>query len=277
MSNNQPGSYYPLLVFVVASIAIVGYFVGLQSPMNPAERTDVAGNRPAPPQAVNDAADQNRNIILSPYYSELGQLRWGANKDWLTSVAMLPASPETFDPESVITIAPGQKALALEARAKNRAFNGAPPTIPHPIEQLSTISCNACHINGAMTESMRISKMSHSFLTNCTQCHVESSPQPLVPVVFRETAFVGLPAPTGGPRAYLGAPPQMPHATWMREDCLSCHGFTGHAGLQTTHPWRQNCQQCHTPSFEGEQARVDNVPSFLPPPVQVDSDNPRER
>ncbi len=275
MNKSRRVSFFRLFVFVVISIAVVGYFVGLQSPMNPGERADLPGNRPALPRAIDTFVDDDQDVIRAPYYSELGQLHWGANKDWRTSLAMLPAPPKTFDPESVITITPEQKVLALEARAKNRAFNGAPPTIPHPIEQLGTISCNACHINGAKTESLRISKMSHQFLTNCTQCHVERLPQQTVPVVFRETAFVGLPAPTGGPRAYSGAPPQMPHATWMREDCLSCHGFTGHTGLQTTHPWRQNCQQCHTPALEREQARVDSAPRFLPP-LRVKSDGERE-
>jgi nitrate reductase cytochrome c-type subunit len=46
---------------------------------------------------------------------------------------------------------------------KNRAFNGAPPTIPHPVDQMSSNSCMACHGDGVKTATLRISKMSHQF------------------------------------------------------------------------------------------------------------------
>ena len=110
MTNGQSTSFYPLLVFVVVSIAVVGYFVGLQSPMNPAERANVLGNRPLPLPAINEADGKGEDVILAPYYSELGQLRWGANKDWRTNIAMLPTPPKTFDPDTEITIAPEQRA-----------------------------------------------------------------------------------------------------------------------------------------------------------------------
>ncbi len=42
-------------------------------------------------------------------------------------------------------------------------------------------------------------------------------------------------------------PPQIPHSTEGRRDCLSCH----RDGLRppiTPHPERVNCVQCHVPS-----------------------------
>ena len=83
--------------------------------------------------------------------------------------------------------------------------------------------------------------------------------------------FDGVAAPTEGARAWLGAPPVVPHTTWMRNDCLACHGPNGWPGMETTHPWRQNCLQCHAPS-----SALDLNPStltaveFLPPPDVVE-------
>ena len=37
----------------------------------------------------------------------------------------------------------------------------------------------------------------------------------------------------------------MPHGTFMRTRCLSCHGEYGYPGLRTDHPRRVNCVQCH--------------------------------
>jgi cytochrome c-type protein NapB len=203
-------------------------------------------------------------VLPATHYADLGDMTRRAGKTWRTSLKDLKPN---FDPLAEVTITPQQKSFALSRREQNRAFNGAPPTIPHPADQMSAQSCLACHGEGVKSETLRISKMSHQFLTNCTQCHVENSRQPKPAELFRENSFVGLPAPTGGPRAYEGAPPMIPHSTWMRVDCMSCHGFAGQQGIRTTHPWRQNCQQCHAASSALEQTPLNSEPSFLAPPI----------
>ncbi len=263
MSFNRTHILWRFAAAVIISLVIVGYFVGLQSPMNPAQ----PATRPISPPAVAAAQAENSSsvsIIPAPFYSDMTELKWGPTANWKTSLKSLRLPPTQFDETKQVTISPAQKEFALAMRQTNRAFNGAPPTIPHLIDQMSTVACMACHESGFQSESLRISKMSHPYLSNCTQCHVEANPQHLKPIKFRESTFVGLPAPTGGPRAYAGAPPQIPHATWMRNDCLSCHGFTGLLGLQTTHPWRQNCNQCHTPAATAEQFPLSQEPEFLP-------------
>ena len=50
-----------------------------------------------------------------------------------------------------------------------------------------------------------------------------------------------------GQRAFAGAPPTIPHTLWLRGNCLACHGAFGFAELQTSHPERANCVQCHVP------------------------------
>lgn len=250
--------------FVVISIAVTGYFIGLQSPMNPADKTNgINLSNGLTGDFTLDATHSNDDTILASSYSEMPDIASQALAKYQTSLTDLKRS---YDPFEEITITPAQKNFSLALREQNRAFNGAPPTIPHAIDQMSAESCMACHGEGYKSESLRISKMSHEYLANCTQCHVESSPTHMAASLFRENSFVGLPAPTGGSRAYPGAPPMIPHSTWMRVDCTSCHGFAGEQGLRTTHPWRKNCQQCHAPSSELEQVQLESRPEFLTPP-----------
>ena len=65
---------------------------------------------------------------------------------------------------------------------------------------------------------------------------------------FRSTnTFIGLDLPGKGSRAHALAPPTTPHKTFMRENCLSCHGPTGNWRIKTKHPYRTQCLQCHAP------------------------------
>jgi cytochrome c-type protein NapB len=91
------------------------------------------------------------------------------------------------------------------------------------------------------------SKMSHALMTNCTQCHVEQAAVPA------QTGFVGVYRAGPGERASPGAPPTIPHHTWLRADCSSCHGLVTRPGTRTTHPWLTNCTQCHAPSAALDQ------------------------
>lgn len=200
-------------------------------------------------------------VILATQYSEMS-----ATPRTDRSGTQLSTLKSTVEPLAEIRISPEEKLAALHERAQNRAFNGAPPTVPHAIDHRSDASCVACHQTGVVTASLRIPRMSHAFLANCTQCHVESQPRHLPAELFRENLFAGLPAPTAGPRAFPGAPPQIPHTTWMRSDCMSCHGYEGKHGIRTTHPWRSNCLQCHTPSAAMEQTLMIAEPKFLPGP-----------
>ena len=225
-----------------------------------------------------EAKNGDKSVLPSTSYDQIGQAIRENRTPILQDVTQLlsaashvqpPADPE----DSPITITNQQKLFALAIRESNRAFNGAPPTVPHPIDQFSNQSCMVCHGVGLSLESLRIPKMSHQYLENCTQCHVEAMSRDLPEREFSGTTFVGLPAPTGGPRAFPNAPPQIPHSTWMRSSCMSCHGPTGQFGIRTTHPWRSNCQQCHAPSSLLDQIQLDSQPNFLPPIKIIQSDN----
>ena len=45
-------------------------------------------------------------------------------------------------------------------------------------------------------------------------------------------------------------------------NCLGCHGVNGKSGMQTSHPERVSCTQCHAPSAELNQVPV-GAPQFL--------------
>lgn len=257
MTAERQPSVTPLVAFIVISLAVVGYFVGLQSPMHPT----LSESKSVPVDHQQPHAEDNGDIPPATAYSEMALVTH------LTAPSSLKDLKSDIDPLAEVKIEPGDKQLALAERAHNRAFNGAPPTVPHPVDQMSTASCIACHTEGAKTVSLRIPRMSHKFLAACTQCHVESNPRHMPAATFRKNHFAGLEAPTAGPRSFTGAPPQIPHTTWMRSDCMSCHGYVGLQGLRTTHPWRHNCQQCHAPSAALDQTLLTAEPQFLAPPT----------
>jgi cytochrome c-type protein NapB len=138
---------------------------------------------------------------------------------------------------------------SLNLRASLRAYEGAPPTIPHDIESFTrTKSCLDCHGDGFVMGTRVAHPMPHPYLAACEQCHVTQEP-PLSRadpgMQFAETSFEGLFRTGPATRAWDEAPPTIPHGRLMRTNCLACHGTHGYEGLQTTHPERANCIQCH--------------------------------
>lgn len=188
-----------------------------------------------------------------PGYEDLRGMRRGPNAhlyargtEPLAVQVDLQASVERSDEE---------RDAALEARDARRAYDGAPPTIPHAIDQRGFPDCLACHGAAVRIDGKIAPTMSHRRYDNCVQCHVvDADPRPGgkapegVP-----NSFVGVSAANPGERAWPEAPPTIPHPTNMRSDCLACHGPLGKPGLRTTHPWRQSCTQCHAPSAELDQ------------------------
>lgn len=258
MTDTKTKNLVTLICVVVISFTVVGYFMGLRAPMHTSEVT---------PRLLLSAADNTKPLaadtITATRYADMHEATRRRTTAFRTTLTDLKSKTDTF---AEFKISAEEKAAALVRREANRAFNGAPPTIPHAVSETSTAACMACHGEGAKTESLRIPKMSHQFLANCTQCHVENNPRHTPASLFRESSFVGLLAPTAGPRAFGGAPPQIPHSTWMRGECMSCHGFAGLQGIRTTHPWRNNCTQCHAPSSKLDQTPLASTPKFLEPP-----------
>lgn len=177
-----------------------------------------------------------------------------AEPAWRLSTPTPTVIPESRANPIAVSDKLAARTHSADARAKLRAFEGAPPVIPHPIADLHVQTCRACHAQGLRAGDKTARMVSHASLTNCTQCHVEADPSATPPPPPSENGFVGLRASGyGGTRAWAGAPPVMPHATFMRTNCVSCHGEFGYDGWRPDHLSRSNCIQCHAPAAQFEQ------------------------
>jgi cytochrome c-type protein NapB len=143
----------------------------------------------------------------------------------------------------------GAMARSTGERAAARAYDGAPPTIPHDVQ---IGACTTCHDeDGSAIAGVGVAPASpHGVaatgaMSRCRQCHVPE----MARSVFAVSVFTGLSqGPWRGARATPGAPPTIPHTLQLREHCLSCHaGAAARPEIRTTHPDRLRCQQCHVP------------------------------
>jgi nitrate reductase (cytochrome), electron transfer subunit len=233
-----------VFIAIVAVTAASGYFMGIQQnlALRPKDPTTYAL-----PDAVHEPGmRENGGPATISEYSQLKEARQKANSFWTNSIHNLAAPDPDFFPTNQFN--PGKRLEATAARMERRAYEGAPPVIPHHVEQNSSSNCLSCHGQGAVIQGRTASKISHAHFSECLQCHVPSlnSGVPVtVPDTFATNSWKGRPAPGTGERAYQGSPPVIPHRLSMREDCMSCHGPLGSEGLRTTHPYRNNCLQCH--------------------------------
>jgi cytochrome c-type protein NapB len=240
-----------VVVAVILTASVSGFFMGL--------RQTNTGLRAATYEERHEPAsffDGSNTVPRVVEYKRLGVVDYKANGEWMNALEKL--KQETPDLFSIAKGDPAQRAEAIDARKARRAYDGAPPTVPHPVDQLSPANCIACHGEGKRIRGAVASKMSHPFMQNCTQCHVPSggtdiTAEDILSEPLAMNDFAGFVSPGNGKRAYEGAPPTIPHPTSMRSDCMSCHGPNGVAGLRTSHPYRQSCTQCHAPSAEMDQ------------------------
>jgi cytochrome c-type protein NapB len=172
----------------------------------------------------------------------------------------LPVEPVSLDTGSLGYLAemgtyPRQRpengsGRTLTVYHERRAYNGAPPWIPHPVMDDGDFggkSCLNCHANGTYAPELQAFApiVPHPHLTACTQCHVhvraEEGDELFAPSNWQRPA----PLPTI-PAALPGAPPPVPHTVQMRENCAACHaGVAVPTELVTDHIERDSCQQCH--------------------------------
>ncbi len=150
----------------------------------------------------------------------------------------------------------------LETYYDNRAFSGAPPSIPHPVLAKRSMGgniCLQCHQNGGFVAKFNAYApvTPHPEMVNCRQCHVEQQTND----VFVSSNFYKKPAASVGTNNALpGSPPVIPHQLQMRENCLSCHaGPSAVKEIHVDHPERINCRQCNVPKYQ----EVENIELFV--------------
>lgn len=268
MPYGEDRPHYKATRVVLAAVLVVsasGYFMGMRqanSHVAPVEQHVASQAAALHGEGIHssDAAPQARP------YREMSQLP-KANSHWSNVLTRL-AQP-TNDLFVSVTNTEAQREEIVAARASRRAYDGAPPVVPHPIDQASAFNCLSCHGEGKVVKGKVASKISHAAYGNCTQCHVPAGGAGIIagsePLAERlaENVFAGNHAPAKGGRAFVGSPPTIPHPTLMRSDCMSCHSPNGTAGIRTTHAYRQSCTQCHAPSAVLDQRQL--LTAELPP------------
>lgn len=236
-------------------LAVTGYFMGLQQ-----SASHISLSLPVETPTADSRARQAQVTNVVPgivSYAQIDREKIGPNAGFASHLATLvkPLAVAT----ALTNVTEEQRLEAITQRQSRRAFDGAPPVVPHPIPQDSTAACLACHGNGMAIKDRVAPKISHAHYGSCTQCHVPAqtgpriTSEPALLAAVTNNVFSGAIAPTKGERAWAGAPPTIPHSTLMRSDCNSCHGPTGLYGLRTPHPDRQSCVQCHAPSATLDQ------------------------
>lgn len=240
--------YWQVIVTLVLALAGVGYLTAVRNP----------------PPLLLPSARPTGSASHALSYVELRQGYRGPN------AALYDDAFVAFQQRSLLDAVPPQSDAdrqgARERRALRRAYDGAPPSIPHAVSEQAAAACLSCHQTGASFQGKTAPAMSHELHSNCLQCHaLTREPEGMRKPPAERPApdvseFVGL-EPQRGTRAWPGAPPTMPHSQQMRTRCAACHGVFGKQGMRSTHPWRENCQQCHAPSASLEQRKTAEAPS----------------
>jgi nitrate reductase (cytochrome), electron transfer subunit len=249
----QKGAWLVGAILLTASVS--GFFMGLRQ-----TGSQISMTRPislVTRESERSDLFETNAVPVAVAYARQDWLRDGANGRWENRLGNLVQSVP--DSSALTNVTEAQRDQSLLERAARRAFDGAPPVVPHPIAQDSSAACLACHGPALAVKNKVASKISHASYSSCTQCHVPADgpgipagPSELqAPIAKNE--FVHAHTPRKGARAWPEAPPTIPHNTFMRSDCLSCHGPRGLFGLRTPHPERQSCGQCHVADARLEQ------------------------
>jgi cytochrome c-type protein NapB len=247
-----------VVFLMVGMLAVSGFFMGMRQTEHQVTRNQL----PTSEKPTVSIA----HIPTAPKYKEIARTEWLANRDWKFTLADLPRA--VAPPTGQAAATPAETAAAIARRKSLRAYDGAPPVIPHAIDTLKSSACTSCHgeDTNLVIGGKRPAEISHPWITNCTSCHVPADglrqiTAPPETHLLVENTFTGRASAGHGPRAYGTAPPTMPHAVWMRQNCMACHGPGREQAIRTSHPERQNCLQCHAPN-----AAFDNRETYLTHP-----------
>lgn len=171
-----------------------------------------------------------------------------------------------YNPETVVDMeAHPELERSLETYYDNRAYTGAPPTIPHPLlseKGIGDKGCLQCHDNGGYVAQFEAYApvTPHPELINCKQCHVPVKTTKL----FKPHQWQAAKAQKVDNRAMPGSPPVIPHDLQMRSNCMACHsGPAAPKEIRVSHPERSNCRQCHVPVVSQAKAITEGYPTNM--------------
>ena len=162
---------------------------------------------------------------------------------------MSSAHPQGASLAPLMQPAAGVQQRSITTYYDRRAYSGAPPVVPHPVDARTnrTQACNVCHEKGGFTPKFNayVPVTPHPQYRNCLQCHALGAN---VVADFVGNDWLSVRVPVLHRPALPGNPPPMPHPLRLHDNCLACHaGPAAVAEVRTSHPERLNCQQCHVP------------------------------
>ena len=252
-----------VIFLMIGMLSVSGFFMGMLQTEKQAPRRFEKTNATIPAQALH--------LPEAPKYNEVSVAKWLANHDWNYTLDNLPRAKS---PEELPVASEAERQAAIESRAMRRAYDGAPPIIPHGIDTINSASCLSCHgkDGNLVIGGKRPAEISHPWVTNCTSCHVPDDglrqiTEPAATRLTVENTFSGKRSSGPGPRAYPTAPPVTPHPVWMRQNCMACHGPGREQAIRTSHPKRENCLQCHAPNATFDNR--ESYPTNPRPPIDV--------
>ncbi len=274
--TQMPSMHGPERLLGVLAIAVaVACAIAFAIETRPA-RYELKGFREASDSSSRTSAASDAEPARS--YDELALRPWrsGPKVSWSKDgITLRRAFGEAAPPD---TAEHALTPAALADRARFRAYEGAPPMIPHPVVASGSAECLACHGPGIKLGVLQARPLPHPAYASCTQCHVSAAPRfaadssladassfapeeaarargdsEVAPVRTDASSFYPVEPRLFGTRAWAGAPPTIPHSTQLRSECISCHGPGGREGMRSSHPERVACLQCHAPSASLER------------------------
>lgn len=117
-------------VAAICAVAGIGFFTGIRGS---AQESAEAAQRPPAPSTTLSARS----------YADMREQRFGPNADMYQG-AFAKLAPPVSANDKVPPQTLADKMAALAARAKRRAYDGAPPVVPHAIAQFDAPACLTC-------------------------------------------------------------------------------------------------------------------------------------
>lgn len=247
-----------MIVVIVLTISISGFFMGMRQTVSEVQRPLSS----YPDARISEEKPANTlNAFPAVNYADMKEGAFSPNTEWRSSLANLNTHKSSSE---IINLIKTENELR-DLRMERRAYDGAPPVVPHPVDQHTAASCLQCHAQATVIGDVVAPAISHPAYTSCTQCHVSreglgSRWNTAAFDLHTGNQFSGYHQPTSGERAYPDSPPTIPHAVHMRQNCISCHGPQGTSPIRTSHPERESCMQCHVPGNRVEKANFSESP-----------------
>jgi cytochrome c-type protein NapB len=242
-----------IVVAIVFTISVSGFFMGMRQTVRETDQNiEFTELHPAETHhTVKGAVD----------YRDIAAAGFGPNAEFKSRLSSLRSGPSGGSSQT-------RFASETELRAKResrRAYDGAPPIVPHPIAQNSAAVCMQCHTEATIIGDVVAPAISHPTYTSCTQCHVSSEGlgsrwNTAEFDLHTGNRFAGDHEKKIAEQAYPDSPLTIPHTLHMRQNCLSCHGELGTSPIRTTHPERTSCLQCHVPSSDVDKRNFGESP-----------------